>query len=218
MAEPVAGVAAPEPGSSDPLRSSSSGLSTAGSDVASETHSVVVTVVGAETPAASTPPLSKSSNDAAAPAAHSRTWRWRLVNLVIIPACLPLFAVYWLLALLLALGATLTIVPSLLLARRLYWVLPFIPFIWTNPRGLRARVGVVGSWLLRLQFEGAHCTTVLSRLLTLPLRPHVPDFLLLGFPVRSRGASTLHVQRRGTAEPRVFNNNNDNNSYTAEPI
>lgn len=48
---------------------------------------------------------------------------------------------------------------------------------------IRSKFGVVGSWMLRLQFEGAHCATVVSRLLTLPLRTNLPDFYLLGFPV-----------------------------------
>jgi hypothetical protein len=79
------------------------------------------------------------------------------------------------------------VLPSVLLARQLYWACPFIPHIWTSER-LRVRVGVVGSWLLRFCFEGAHCMSVLSRLLTLPMRPHLPHFYILGFPVSAGGS------------------------------
>jgi len=149
-------------------------------------HSVLVSVVGRHqlTPAIST--VTAAGTDVFGPggadAAPQRTWRWKLVNYFVIPAALPLLAAYWLLALLLGVVASFMVWPSLLLAQRLYWACPFIPHIWRS-QGLRSKVGVVGSWLLRLQFEGAHCATVLSRLLTLPMRPHLPDFYLLGFPV-----------------------------------
>lgn len=48
---------------------------------------------------------------------------------------------------------------------------------------MRTKHGLVASWLLRLQFEGAHCVTVVGRLLTLPIRPHLPDFYIAGLPV-----------------------------------
>lgn len=148
-------------------------------------HSVLVSVLGEHQASTTAFTVDASSTCAAAEAEAPhlpRTWRWRLINYVIIPAALPLIAVYWLVALLLGLLASWMVFPSLLLAQRLYWACPFIPHIWSSPR-LRSKFGVVGSWLLRLQFEGAHCATVVSRLLTLPLRPHLPDFYLIGFPV-----------------------------------
>jgi hypothetical protein len=120
------------------------------------------------------------------PPLAKRTAGWKLLNYCTIPLALPLLAAWWLLALLLAVAATFSIWPSLLLARRLYWACPFIPCIWDK---LGRDQGWVASWLLRLQFEGAHCMTVLGRLLSLPLRPHLPHFYILGFPVR--GCSLL---------------------------
>jgi hypothetical protein len=157
--------------------SSSSSLPGAGSS----DHSVLVNVVGFQAAGPEQQPY-----PAASTAQHTgdqpRTWQWKVVNYILIPACLPLLAAYWLLALLMGLLASCMVWPSLLLAQRLYWACPFIPFIWQSP-AVRSKVGVLGSWLLRLQFEGAHCTTVISRLLTLPMRPHLPAFYLLGFPV-----------------------------------
>jgi hypothetical protein len=109
-----------------------------------------------------------------------RTASWKFINYCIIPLALPLMAAWWLLALLLAAAATFSIWPSLLLAHRLYWACPFIPHIFTK---LQREQGWLAGWLLRLQFEGTHCMTVLGRLLTLPLRPHLPHFYILGFPV-----------------------------------
>jgi small neutral amino acid transporter SnatA (MarC family) len=109
-----------------------------------------------------------------------RSAGWKLLNYCVIPLAMPLLAAWWLLALLLAAAATFSIWPSLLLARRLYWACPFILCIWAK---LGREQGWVASWLLRLQFEGAHCMTLLGRLLSLPLRPHLPHFYILGFPV-----------------------------------
>lgn len=173
---------------SDSSNSSSSAASTvvvlsiassvACSDSGSDSNSSVMVRV---LPTPSTP-AGSTVTEATATATAQRTWTWRITNYVVIPACLPLFAAYWALALLVGVAASWMVWPSLLLAQRLYWACPFIPHIWRSP-ALRSKFGVVGSWLLRLQFEGAHCTTVISRLLTLPMRPHLPDFYLLGFPV-----------------------------------
>ncbi|GBF88784.1 hypothetical protein Rsub_01685 [Raphidocelis subcapitata] len=96
------------------------------------------------------------------------------------PLLLPLAAALWLAALAAGLAAALLVAPSLALARRLYWACPFIPYIWRGPA--RARFGRAGALLLRLQFEGAHCATVVGRLLSLPLRPYLPAFYIAGFP------------------------------------
>ncbi len=50
---------------------------------------------------------------------------------------------------------------------------------------VRERLGWLGAAVARCQFEGAHCVTVVGRLLTLPMRPHLPDFYIAGFPVRT---------------------------------
>ncbi|KAG2433221.1 hypothetical protein HXX76_008291 [Chlamydomonas incerta] len=81
--------------------------------------------------------------------------------------CCAAFGVAWLL--------TLTVLPSYVLAQRLYWACPFIPHIW-------ARLGPVAGTAARLGFEASHCINILTRLLTLPLRPHLPSFYILGFP------------------------------------
>jgi hypothetical protein len=174
--------------SSSPSLESHGGSISRGNSSISD-HSVLVNVVGAYStgPAQSTvtTAVSTDSTDAAAKPLE-RNFRWKLVNYVLIPVSLPLLAAYWLLALLCGMMASFMIWPSLLLAARLYWACPFIPYIWRSP-AIRGKFGVLGSWLLRLQFEGAHCATVVSRLLTLPMRPHLPDFYLLGFPVSGGG-------------------------------
>eukprot|EP00210_Caulerpa_lentillifera_P001312 g1262.t1 len=79
------------------------------------------------------------------------------------------------------------IVPSVLLAKRLYWCCPFIPYIWkTN--------GVLGKYM-RIAFEASYCINVLKRLYTLPLRQKLPDFYIVGFP--KAGTTTLanHLKR-----------------------
>lgn len=101
-------------------------------------HSVLVSVVSGDQ-SRSLAVLS-AVTDASATAAQPiiRTWQWKLINYVIIPVSLPLLAVYWLSALLLGVIASFMIWPSLLLAQRLYWACPFIPYIWrrwVGPRG-----------------------------------------------------------------------------------
>ncbi len=78
------------------------------------------------------------------------------------PACLPACSIYGM--------------------QRLYWACPFIPHIW-------ARLGPVAGTAARLGFEASHCINILTRLLTLPLRPHLPAFYVLGFPVRGDGGA-----------------------------
>lgn len=116
------------------------------------------------------------------PPQQPRNGRWRIFNYCVIPLCLPVIAAYWVMSLLLATATTLLIFPSLFLAEELYWACPFIPYIWSS-EAVISTVGVWGSWILQLTFEGAHSITVLSRLMMLPLRPHLPDFYILGFPV-----------------------------------
>lgn len=149
------------------------------SAVHSTAHAAAVAATGSE-------PQSVTKQQHVLQQQGGRSIRWKLVNYLIIPLALPLLAAWWLLALLLAAAATFSIWPSLLLAQRLYWACPFIPHIFNSMRG---KYGLLGSWLVRLQFEGAHCMTVLARLFSAPLRPHLPHFYILGFPVSLKHAA-----------------------------
>jgi len=111
-----------------------------------------------------------------------------LVSHLVMPLALPLLAAWWLLAFAVAVAATLTIVPSALLARRLYWACPFLPPIWAR---LRRQYGWAAAAYLRISFEGAYCMNVLTRLATLPLRRRLPDFYILGFPVGGEAGGQL---------------------------
>ena len=55
---------------------------------------------------------------------------------------------------------------------------PFIPHIWRAQPWLRGQC-------MRLGFETTYAVNVLRRLLTLPVRPHLPAFYIVGFPVSS---------------------------------
>ncbi|KXZ54517.1 hypothetical protein GPECTOR_4g582 [Gonium pectorale] len=112
-----------------------------------------------------------ASPPAAAGAAKGLSPLQRLGLTLVMPLlmlwCVAAFGIAWML--------TFTIVPSYVLAQRLYWACPFIPHIWR-------RLGPVAGTAARLGFEASHCINVLTRLLTLPLRPHLPSFYILGFP------------------------------------
>ena len=128
--------------------------------------------------------------------AQTRRRHSAVYNYVLIPLALPFLLLYFVGAFCLAFLATWTILPSLFLAKRLYWACPFIPHIFQSDH-IRGRFGWLGSWLFRLQFEGAHCMTVLSRLLTLPMRPHLPDFYIAGFPVSQKSSAVSDVHTLG---------------------
>ncbi|EFJ52044.1 hypothetical protein VOLCADRAFT_87176 [Volvox carteri f. nagariensis] len=122
------------------------------------------------------PPPRKQHQPPAFPAAPSPpapSWssRQRLVMTLIMPLlalyCTAAFVVAWL--------STFFVVPSYILAQRLYWACPFIPYIWR-------RLGPVAGTTARFGFEASHCINILTRLLTLPLRPYLPSFYILGFP------------------------------------
>ncbi|CAD7702472.1 unnamed protein product, partial [Ostreobium quekettii] len=106
----------------------------------------------------------------------------------LMPALLPLIALYYALAYLLACLLTMTVLPSLLLARRLYWACPFIPHIWASH-------GPVAGTCLRLGFETMYCINVLKRFLTLPIRPYTPDFFIVGFPKAGTTSLANHLRR-----------------------
>lgn len=96
-------------------------------------------------------------------------------NYVGFPLLLPFIGVWLLLARILSIIAILTVIPSLILARRLYWAVPIGPRVWKERgrfRGLLAKIG----------FESTYCMNVVRRFLTLPLRPYTSDVYILGFP------------------------------------
>lgn len=142
-----------------------------------------------------------------------RDFSWKIKNYLVIPICLPAIVCYWLACLLVAAAVTFTVLPSLYLAKQLYWACPFIPYIWGS-NSVRGKYGVVGSWLMRLSFEGAHCMTVLGRLLTLPIRPALPEFYVLGFPVRL-AAAAWHVHCEDLHPPRSVSDILDTQCDTA---
>jgi hypothetical protein len=76
---------------------------------------------------------------------------------------LPPLVAYWSLAHLLAWIITLAVIPSHLLAQKLYWACPFIPFIFR-------RLGPVSGALTRIGFEASYCINFYTRLLTIPIR------------------------------------------------
>lgn len=99
-----------------------------------------------------------------------------LLDYTIIPLLLPFVGLWWLLAFLAGWVLTFTIIPSALLAQRLYWACPFIPHIW-------GQCGPVRGILVRIGFEASYCINVVTRFLTLPLRRQLPAFHIVGFPV-----------------------------------
>ena len=53
---------------------------------------------------------------------------------------------------------------------------PFIPHIWEAQTWFKGQC-------MRVGFESTYTVNVLRRMLTLPIRPHLPDFYIVGFPV-----------------------------------
>ena len=99
----------------------------------------------------------------------------KLFDYLGMPLLAPFLGLWYLLAYLLAIMGTMLIVPSVMLAQRLYWCCPFIPYIWKSH-------GRLGNYL-RVAFEASYCINVLKRIFTLPLRRKLPDFYIVGFPV-----------------------------------
>lgn len=105
------------------------------------------------------------------------------IDFVAIPLLLPFLCAWIILARLISFLAPFTIIPSIILAHKLYWAVPLAPAIW---RGRRFRGG-----FQRLGFEATYCMNVVRRFLTLPLRPYTPDVYILGFP--KCGTTALHT-------------------------
>lgn len=97
-----------------------------------------------------------------------------LVDYILMPLALPVFGLWYALAFLCGWLASFAILPSYILAQRLYWAIPFIPHIWK-------KMGAPGL-AVRLGFEGSYCINVITRFLTLPLRRDLPSFYIVGLP------------------------------------
>ena len=67
----------------------------------------------------------------------------------------------------------------MVLASRLYWAVPFVPYIWE-------RIGGARGFFMRVGFEASYTINVVTKLLTLPLRPYLPGFYIIGFPVSAQ--------------------------------
>ena len=102
---------------------------------------------------------------------HMAHWA---IDYVVMPLCMPLLLAWLVLAQLISIVTALTILPSILMARQLYWAVPIA-------KAALLKKGVLG-FFQRLGFEGTYCMNVTRRMLTLPLRRRVPDIFILGFP------------------------------------
>lgn len=96
-----------------------------------------------------------------------------LFNFLVMPPLLPLILAWLLAARLLALLIPFLVLPSVLLARRLHWSLPFLAPLF-------GQFGKVRGFFLRTGFEALYCMNVTRRFLTLPLRRSLPDCYIVG--------------------------------------
>ncbi|MEW5320275.1 MAG: hypothetical protein WDW38_011357 [Sanguina aurantia] len=111
-----------------------------------------------------------------------------ILDYTIIPLILPFVGLWWLVAFIAGWLATFAIIPSALLAQRLYWACPFIPHIW-------GQFGPVRGLLVRIGFEASYCINVTTRFLTLPLRRQLPAFHIVGFPKCGTTSLAEHLKR-----------------------
>ncbi|KAL3154320.1 hypothetical protein ABBQ32_013804 [Trebouxia sp. C0010 RCD-2024] len=98
------------------------------------------------------------------------------VSLVFLgPVAFVLVALFLILTYFAAVLLTVLYVPRAVLVNNLHWCCPFIPHIWRAQPWLKGQC-------MRLGFETTYTINVLRRLLTLPVRPHLPAFYIVGFP------------------------------------
>ncbi|DBB06697.1 TPA: hypothetical protein ACH3X1_012200 [Trebouxia sp. C0004] len=95
--------------------------------------------------------------------------------LLLWPLVVVLLLVYLVLAYVLSVLLTLLYIPRLFAVQKLYWCCPFIPQIWEAQTWFKRQC-------MRVGFESTYTINVLRRILTLPIRPHLPDFYIVGFP------------------------------------
>ncbi|KAG1676354.1 hypothetical protein FOA52_001149 [Chlamydomonas sp. UWO 241] len=113
--------------------------------------------------------------------------RMSACDALLLTAAIPICVVYWVLAHAAAWIITLLVIPSYLLAQKLYWACPFIPHIFKalGAAGCCARIG----------FEGSYCINFYTRWLTLPIRRSLPDFYIMGFPKCGSTSLAEHLKR-----------------------
>ena len=99
----------------------------------------------------------------------------KLFDYTVFPLLLPFILLWLAAARVLSLLAPFTVLPSVLLARRLYEACPFLPVLFKQR-------GRLAGTAMRLGLEYNYCANVVRRLLTLPLRRSVPDVIITGFP------------------------------------
>jgi hypothetical protein len=146
----------------------------------------------AATVAAAAPAASVASAPSSSPA---KKLALSLLSALLYPVAIFFVLTYVLLAFITASLITSCVWPSLLLAARLYETLPFAKSAFSSPAGpVRRAVGPVGAFFARLGFEAGHCTAVLGRVFTLPLRPALPSFYIAG--LAKCGTTTLAAYLR----------------------
>lgn len=67
----------------------------------------------------------------------------------------------------------------------LYWAVPFLPYIWKPWYMLGPKIG----------FEVCYTINFIRRFLTLPLRPHLPEFYIVGYPKAGTTSLAAHLKR-----------------------
>lgn len=164
-------------------------------DAAAAAAIVVAGGAGAAATASAVPAASPSSSPIARLAVL-------LLSALLYPLGVLFIASYVLLALLAASLLTWCVWPSLLLASHLYEALPFAKAAFSSPSGpLRKAAGRGGALLARLAFEAGHCTAVLGRLLTLPLRTELPSFYIAGLAKCGTTTLAAYLRRAGLVFP-----------------
>ncbi|KAL0031835.1 hypothetical protein WJX79_010384 [Trebouxia sp. C0005] len=108
--------------------------------------------------------------------------------LLLCPLVVLLLLIYLVLAYLVSVLLTLLYLPRLLAVQKLYWCCPFIPRIWEAQRYFKGQC-------MRVGFESTYTVNVLRRILTLPIRPHLPDFYIVGFPKAGTTSLANHLKQ-----------------------
>lgn len=102
------------------------------------------------------------------------TMRWSAIPLAVL--ALPMVA-YVALTYVLAAVLAVPLLISGVAVRRLHWAVPFLPALWRHNGPVRGEI------VMALVFHYCYCWNLARRFLTLPLRPHLPAFYIVGFPV-----------------------------------
>ena len=100
--------------------------------------------------------------------------RWRSLPYAVL--ALPVVA-YALITYILAAVLAVPLLISGIAVRRLHWAVPFIPALWRYHGPVHSEI------MMAFIFNYCYCWNVVKRFLTLPLRPHLPAFYIVGFPV-----------------------------------